>query len=317
MPNAVISGTGSYLPKRVLTNAQLETMLDTSDEWIQSRSGISNRRIADASETTSFMASAAAIHALEASGIDSEKIDMILVATCTPDHFFPNVACHVQQSLKTSRTIPALDINVACSGFIYALDVAKQYITAGAAKHVLVIGSETMSKTVDWTDRTTCVLFGDGAGAVVLSAGDEPGILGSVLHASFDEKKLLTYENYTMEDKKSLVGMKGNEVFKIAVNLMSEVVDEILAACKIQASDITWLVPHQANIRIIHAIAKKLSMPLSQVVVTIQNHGNTSAASIPLALDTAVRASQIKRGDVLLLESFGGGIAWGATAICY
>ena len=317
MHNAVISGTGSYLPKRELTNAELETMLDTSDEWIVSRSGISSRRIADASETTSFMAGAAAKNALEASGLEPDSIDLILVATCTPDYFFPGVACHVQKALNISRPIPALDIGVACSGFIYAMDIAKQYIGTGAAKHVLVIGSETMSKTVDWTDRSTCVLFGDGAGAVVLSAGDRPGILGSVLHAAFDENKLLQYENLTMLEKRAFVGMKGSEVFKFAVNIMSDIVDEVMEISRVQTSDIKWLVPHQANIRIIKAIAKKLSLPMSQVVVTIQHHGNTSAASIPLALDTSVRATHIKRGDVLLLESFGGGMTWGAMVVAY
>ena len=317
MKKAVISGTGSYLPDRELTNLELETMLDTSDEWIVSRSGISSRRIVSSHESTSSMASDAAKQALKASGLDANDIDLILVATCTPDHFFPSVACHVQHALGIQRPIPAFDVGAACSGFVYAMDIAKQYIATGAAKHVLVIGSESMSKAVDWTDRTTCVLFGDGAGAVVLSASDKPGILGSVLHAAYDKEHFLSYPNYVAEDKCSLISMRGNEVFKLAVNIMGDVVDEVLAASKLQQSDIDWLVPHQANIRIIQAIAKKLSLPMSQVIVTIENHGNTSAASIPLALDHSVREKRIKRGDVLLLESFGGGMTWGAMVVRY
>ena len=317
MKNAVISGTGSYLPRRQLTNAELETMLETSDEWIFSRTGISSRYIASADETTSFMAGEAAKRALESSGIDANEIDLILVATCTPDHFFPSMACHVQQALNISRPIPAFDVSAACSGFVYAMDIAKQYIATGVAKHIMVVGSESMSRAVDWTDRATCVLFGDGAGAVVLSASESQGIIGSVLHATYDSEKLLTYSNQTTDDKKPLIGMRGNEVFKIAVNIMGDIVDEVLAASKLQKSDIKWLVPHQANIRIIKAIAKKLSLPMSQVIVTIEHQGNTSAASIPLALDYSVRQEHIKRGDLLLLESFGGGMTWGAMVVRY
>lgn len=317
MNNVIISGTGSYLPERELTNQELETMLDTSDEWIVSRSGISSRRIAAPHETTSFMASAAATNALEASGLTANEIDLIIVATCTPDHFFPSMACHVQQALNITRPIPAFDISAACSGFVYAMDVAKQYVSTGAAKHVMVVGSESMSRTLDWTDRTTCVLFGDGAGAVILSAGVKPGILGSVLHSVYDKEKLLTYENHSTKDKKSFIGMRGNEVFKLAVNIMGDIVDEVLAASHLKKSDIDWLVPHQANIRIIQAIAKKLSLPMSHVIVTIQHHGNTSAASIPLALDASIRENRIKRGDLLLLESFGGGMTWGAMVVRY
>ncbi|MCP0914400.1 MULTISPECIES: beta-ketoacyl-ACP synthase III [Legionella] len=317
MKNAVISGTGSYLPERQLTNKELEKTLDTSDEWIVTRTGISSRHIAAAHETTSFMASQAALKAVEASGLSAEQIDLIVVATCTPDHFFPSMACHVQHALQVSRPIPAFDVSAACSGFVYALDIAKQYISSGTAQHVLVVGSESMSRAVDWTDRSTCVLFGDGAGAVVLSASDEPGILGSVLHASYDESKLLTYATHTSEGPRPLIGMRGNEVFKIAVNIMGDIVDEILAASNLQKSDIKWLVPHQANIRIIQGIAKKLSLPMSQVIVTIEHQGNTSAASIPLALDVSIREQRINRGDLLLLESFGGGMTWGAMVIRY
>ena len=242
---------------------------------------------------------------------------MILVATCTPDQFFPSTACYVQQALGVSRPIPAFDISAACSGFIYAMDIAKQYIASGVAKHVMVIGSESMSRAVDWSDRGTCVLFGDGAGAAVVSASDTPGIMGSVLHASYDSEKLLNYPNSTENGVRQLIGMRGNEVFKLAVNIMGDIVDEVLAASQLEKSDIDWLVPHQANIRIIQAIAKKLSLPMSQVVVTIENHGNTSAASIPLALDASIREQRISRGELLLLESFGGGMTWGAMVVRY
>lgn len=317
MKNAIISGTGSYLPKRQLTNVELESMLDTSDEWIMSRTGISSRYIASEEETTSFMAGRAAKEALQASGIDANEIDLVLVATCTPEHFFPSMACHVQHALGISRTIPAFDVSAACSGFVYALDIARQYVATKAARHVMVVGSESMSRGVDWNDRATCVLFGDGAGAVVLSASDEPGILGSVLHSSFDSEKYLTYPNDHSQNKKPLIGMRGNEVFKLAVNIMGDIVDEVLVKSQLQKSDIKWLVPHQANIRIIQAIAKKLALPMSQVIVTIEHQGNTSAASIPLALDFSIRENRIQRGDVLLLESFGGGMTWGATVIRY
>lgn len=318
MNNAVIKGTGSYLPKRQLSNAELATMVDTSDEWIFSRTGIKSRHIASPHETTSFMAGEAAKRALEASGLEPDDIDLVLVATCTPDHFFPSMACHVQHAIKMTRSVPSMDIGAACSGFVYALDIAKQYIFTGSAKHVLVVGSETMSRGIDWTDRATCVLFGDGAGAVVLSAGSEPGIIGSVLHSKHDEEKLLVYENHQVDDTpRPLIGMRGNEVFKLAVNIMGDIVDEVLAAGNLKKSDVNWLIPHQANIRIIQAIAKKLLLPMSHVIVTIENQGNTSAASIPLALDYSVRNQKIKRGDLLLLEAFGGGMTWGATLVRY
>lgn len=317
MKNAVINGTGSYLPERFVTNQELEGTLDTSDEWIYSRTGISSRHVASSHETTSYMASQAAIKAVANSNIEANDIDLILVATCTPNHFFPSMACHVQHALKITRPIPAFDVGAACSGFVYAMDIARQYIGAGTAKHVLVIGSESMSRALDWTDRTTCVLFGDGAGAVLLSASDKPGILASTLHASHDADSMLTLPNYASLDERAYIGMKGNEVFKIAVNIMGDIVDEALQACNLQKSDINWLIPHQANIRIIQAIAKKLSMPMSQVIVTIEKQGNTSAASIPLALDYSIRENRIKRGDLLLLESFGGGMTWGALVIRY
>ncbi|RMX18407.1 ketoacyl-ACP synthase III [Legionella jordanis] len=317
MKNAIINGTGSYLPERSVSNQELESQLDTTHEWIYSRTGISSRHIASEHETTSFMASKAAINALASSDINADDLDLILVASCTPNHFFPSMACHVQDALKISKPIPAFDIGAACSGFVYALDVARQYIASGTAKHVMVVGSESMSRALDWSDRSTCVLFGDGAGAVVLSASDRPGILGSTLHASHDFDGLLTYPNFSSLDNAAYIGMRGNEVFKIAVNIMGDVVDEILQTCHLQKSDINWLIPHQANIRIIQGIAKKLNLPMSQVIVTIENQGNTSAASIPLALDYSIREHRIQRGDLLLLESFGGGMTWGAMAIRY
>lgn len=317
MKNAVISGTGSYSPERQVTNADLTTTLDTDDAWIVSRTGISSRSVAEPHETTSYMASKAAERALESSGLTADDIDLILVATCTPDNFFPSVACHVQHNLKIKKSIPAFDISAACSGFVYAMDIAKQYIASGTAKHILVIGSETMSKVVDWADRSVCILFGDGAGAVVLSASERQGVMGSVLHSSFDADKLLILQNSTFAEKRATIGMRGNEVFKLAVNIMGDVVDEVLELSKLKKSDINWLIPHQANIRIIQAIAKKLSLPMSQVIVTIGNQGNTSAASIPLALDYSVRNNHIKRDDLLLIESFGGGMTWGAMVIRY
>ncbi len=318
MKNAIISGTGSYLPGRQLTNTELESSLDTTHEWVYSRTGISSRCIASDEETTSFMAGKAALKALEASQLTPDDIDLVIVATCTPDHYFPSIACHVQKALGITRSIGAFDVSAACSGFVYALDVAKQYIGAGTAKHIMVVGSETLSRAVDWTDRSTCILFGDGAGAVVLSASEEPGIMGSAIHSSFDDEKLLTYVNSVDEHgKRACITMSGNEVFKIAVTIMGDIVDEILALSNLQKSDINWLVPHQANIRIIQAIAKKLALPMSQVIVTIENQGNTSAASIPLALDVSIREKKIKRGDLLLLESFGGGMTWGAMVVRY
>ncbi len=317
MKNAVISGTGSYLPEKQVTNVELESKLDTSHEWIVSRTGISSRCIAQEHETTSYMAAKASEQALQASGLSADDIDLIIAATCTPDQFFPNVACHVQNTLKIKKPIPAFDVNVACSGFVYILDIAKRYIETGAAKHVLLVGSESMSRAVDWNDRSTCILFGDGAGAAVLSASDRPGVLGSVLHASHDSEKLLHLVNASFEQKRSTITMSGNEVFKLAVNIMGNVVDEVLEICHLKKSDIQWLIPHQANLRIIQAIAKKLDLPMSQVVVTVGNQGNTSAASIPLALDHAIRSKQIKRNDLLLIESFGAGMTWGAVVIRY
>jgi len=318
MNHAVINGTGSYLPERQLSNQELESMLDTSHEWIMSRSGIASRHIANEKETTAYMAAQAAKDALASSTLTADEIDLILVATCTPNRFFPGMACSVQHALNIKKSIPAFDVGAACSGFVYAIDIAWQYIRSGAAKNVLVIGSETMSKALDWQDRSTCVLFGDGAGAVILSADStREGIIASRLHASHDEEFLLNFDNYTGRDEKSVISMRGNEVFKLAVNIMGDIVDEILQVAGLKKEELQWLIPHQANIRIIQGIAKKLNLPMSQVIVTIENQGNTSAASIPLALDYSVKQNRVKRDDLLLLESFGGGMTWGAMILRY
>lgn len=317
MNHAVISGTGGYLPKQKLTNFDLEQQIETNREWIISRTGINSRSISAEHETTSYMAGQAAKDALNASGLKPDDIDLILVATCTPDKFFPSMACYVQHELGIRRAIPAFDVGAACSGFVYAMDIAKQYVATGAARHVMVVGSETMSRSVDWTDRSTCILFGDGAAAVVLSASEREGVLGSVLHSLYDKETLLALTNASFGDGRSYLKMSGHEVFKLAVTIMGDVVDEVLALCNLKKEDIKWLIPHQANIRIIQAIARKLSLPMDQVIVTIENQGNTSAASIPLALDFSVKSNKIQRGDVFLIESFGAGMTWGAMVIRY
>jgi len=318
---ARISGTGSVLPDKVLTNAELEEMVDTSDEWITERTGIKKRHIVDG-ETTCDIAEVAARRAIDAAGITPQDIDLIIVATTTPDRIFPSTACLLQDRLDI-HGCPAFDVQAVCTGFVYALGVADMFVTTGKAKHALVVGAETLSKITDWTDRTTCVLFGDGAGAVVLSASDEPGILSTHLHADGQYKELLTVpagisENYEqLKAGEAYMLMKGNEVFKMAVNTLGRIVDETLAANNMEKSDVDWLVPHQANIRIIVATARKLNMSMDHVVVTVDETGNTSAASIPLALDMAVRDGRIKRGQTLMLEAFGGGFTWGSALLKY
>ena len=318
-----IMATGSYLPEKILTNADLEKMVDTSDQWITERTGIKERRIVDENQTTCDLAEFAAKNAIEQAGIDPQSIDLIIVATTTPDRVFPSTACLLQQRLDI-HGCPAFDVQAVCTGFIYALDVADKYIKTGAAKRALVIGAETLSRIVDWTDRTTCVLFADGAGAVILEASEEPGILSSHIHADGGFVELLTTnggisETRPEENPEGLdsvhIEMKGNEVFKVAVNTLGRIVDETLEANNLKKSDIDWLVPHQANIRIINATARKLKMSTDHVVTTVQHHGNTAAASVPLALDTAVRDGRIKRGETLLLEAFGGGFTWGSALI--
>ena len=317
-----IVGTGGYLPEKILTNEDLEKMVETSDQWIRERTGIKVRHIAGDDETTCDLAEAAARRAIDAAGLTPSDIDLIIVATTTPDQVFPSTACLLQARLGI-RGCPAFDIQAVCTGFVYALGVADQFIRCGNAKNALVIGSETMSRIVDWTDRGTCVLFGDGAGAVVLQASDEIGVMSCHLHADGSYEKLLTvpygishgYEHVKEGD--AYIQMQGNDVFKMAVRTLGRIVDETLAANNLQKSDINWLVPHQANIRIIGATAKKLKMSMDQVVVTVQEHGNTSAASVPLALDVAIRDGRIKRGDILLCEAFGGGFTWGSALIKY
>jgi len=314
-----IIGTGSYLPEKELTNADLEKMVDTTDEWIVKRVGIRSRRIvADSGDTTVSMAYESAKAAMEAARLSPNDIDLIVVGTASPDRYFPSVACEVQRQLGVTNDSPAFDINAACAGFIYGLQVADQAIRTNAAKNALVIGAETLSTVVDWTDRSSCILFGDGAGAVVLQASDTPGVLSTHVHANGKYADLLFAENAMFSKKAhNTIKMQGHEVFKIAVKKLGEIVDQTLAKAGIEKTDIDWLIPHQANMRIIQAMAKRLNMPLEKVVLTIEEHGNTSTASIPLALDVAVRRGQVKRGETLLLEAFGAGFSWGSALVIY
>ncbi len=318
MIHSRISGTGSYLPKKVLTNHDLEEMVETSDQWITDRTGIRKRHIAAEEETTCDLAEKATRAAVDAAGIGYDEIDLIIVATTTPDRVFPSTACLLQERLDI-HGCTAFDIQAVCTGFVYALGVADKFIRSGTHKNALVVGAETLSRIVDWSDRDTCVLFGDGAGAVVLSASGEPGVLSTHLHADGRYKELLSTSGGVSEGLNGEVHitMQGNEVFKVAVNTLERIVDETLAANNLRKSDVDWLVPHQANIRIIKATARKLKMSMDHVVTTVQEHGNTSAASVPLALDVAVRDGRIQRGDILLLEAFGGGFTWGSALLKY
>ncbi len=322
MTYSKISGTGSYLPERVMHNKEFEKLVETSDEWIRERTGITRRHIAADNETTSDMGLAAAREAFEAADIGVSDLDLIIVATTTPDKVFPSTACIVQRRLDL-HTIPAFDIHAACSGFIYGLDVANRFIGTGGAKHVLVIGSETYSRLIDWSDRGTCVLFGDGAGAIVLSEADEPGIMSTHIHAdgAFEESLHVPagissgYDSTRAES--AFIHMKGHEVFKKAVGTLGSIARETLSANNLDKHDISWLIPHQANLRIIVAAARKLDLPMDRVVVTVDEHANTSSASIPLALDTAIRDGRIKRGELLLFEAFGAGFTWGSALVRY
>ena len=317
-----ITGTGSYLPEKVLSNHDLEKIRDTTDEWIRDRTGIRKRHIAAGDETTCDLAEIAASRAMEAAGRTPRQIDLIVLATTTPDRVFPSTACLLQQRLDIHGTA-AFDVQAVCTGFVYALGIADKFIKTGSAKCALVVGAETLSRIVDWNDRGTGILFGDGAGAVILEASDEPGILSTHLHADGSYEHLLTVPAGISSgyDKvlagQAYVQMQGNEVFKMAVNTLGRIVDETLAFNNMEKSDIDWLIPHQANIRIIQATARKLKMSMDNVVVTVDEHGNTSAASVPLALDVAVRDGRIKRGEMLLLEAFGGGFTWGSALIKY
>ncbi len=316
-----IAGTGSYLPERVLTNADLEAMVDTSDEWIVSRSGIRERRIAAEDQRTSDLCYIAAQRAMESAGVSAEDIDFIIVGTTTPDLVFPSTAVLLQERLGL-RHVGAMDVNAACTGFLYALSVADKWIRVGDAKRALVIGAECLSRMIDWEDRTTCVLFGDGAGAVVLEAAEEPGIMSTHIHANGEHRELLKTRagvsaGFDLDAPRGGVAieMKGNEVFKVAVRTLGRIVDETLEANGLEKSDLDWLVPHQANLRIITATASKLDMDMDQVIVTVDRHGNTSAASVPLALDEAVRDGRIQRGQLVLMEAFGGGFTWGSALV--
>ncbi|MET0548982.1 MAG: beta-ketoacyl-ACP synthase III [Xanthomonas sp.] len=319
-----IAGTGSYLPEKVLTNDDLAQMVDTSDEWIRSRTGIRERHIAAPGQTAGDLGYEAALKAIEAAGIDVGELDMIVVGTTTPDLIFPSTACLIQARLGVAGC-PAMDVNAACSGFVYALSVADKFIRSGDAKTVLVIGTETLSRIVDWTERTTCVLFGDGAGAVVLRADEDTGILSTHLHADGSKKELLWNPvgiatglgDGTGDPAAGGIQMKGSEVFKYAVKALDAVVDETLDANGLDKHDLDWLIPHQANLRIIEATAKRLDLPMEQVVVTVDIHGNTSSASVPMALDVAVRSGRVQRGQLLLLEAFGGGFTWGSALLRY
>ena len=312
-----ITGTGSYQPEKILTNADLERLVDTSDEWIVSRTGIRERHIAAEGEYTSDLALEAARRAIQSANINAQEIDLIIVATTTPDRVFPSTACLMQDKLGLSNC-PAFDVQAVCSGFIYALTTADKFIKCGAAKCVLVVGAETMSRITDWTDRSNCILWGDGAGAVILTESDEPGIISCHLHADGSYANLLNVPSgVSKRDGGRNMVMEGHSVFKIAVNTLDAIVDEALLANGLEKTDIDWLVPHQANIRILQSTAKKLGMDMSRVVVTVDLHGNTSAASVPLALDTAVRDGRIKRGEILLMEAFGGGFTWGSVLLKY
>ena len=319
-----IIGTGSHLPEKVVTNHDLEKVLDTDDQWIRERTGISERRISSDEEPTTVLAEHACRKALEAADVDPGDIDLLIMGTTTPDLIFPSSACLIQKKLGLPDC-GAMDINAACSGFMYGLSIADKYIRCGDAKKVLVCGAETLSEMTNWNRRETAVLFGDGAGAVVLEASGEPGILSTHIHANGNHADLLKtevgvsrgFKGLEDNDGKAEILMKGNEVFKVAVRTLGRIVDETLAANNMDKSELDWLIPHQANLRIIAATARKLEMDMDRVVITVDRHGNTSSASVPLALDEAVRDGRIKRGDMLLLEAFGGGFTWGSALIKY
>lgn len=322
MTYSKIIGTGSYLPEKILTNSDIAKMVDTSDEWIQERTGIKKRHIAGENETTCDLAEQAARNAMEAAGKSAADIDLIVLATTTPDQIFPSTACLLQSRLGI-KGCAAFDVQAVCTGFVYALGVADNFIKAGSAKCALVIGAETFSRILNWNDRGTCILFGDGAGAVIIEESEEPGILSTHLHADGDYASLLQVPDGVSKgydkvcEQTAFVEMRGNEVFRMAVKTLGRIVDETLEKNGMQKSDVDWLIPHQANIRIIKATAKKLRMSMDHVVVTVAEHGNTSAASVPLALDVAVREGKIKRGETLLLEAFGGGFTWGSALVKY
>lgn len=314
-----ILGTGGYLPPRIVTNRDLEEIIDTTDEWIFERTGIRQRHMVTEHESCSDLAVAAAQAAMTAAEVEPGEIDLIVLATTTPDQIFPSTACIIQPRLGI-QGVPAFDVQAVCTGFVYALSVADKFVRTGSARRALVIGADTMSRLLDWQDRSTCVLFADGAGAVVLGAAEEPGIISTHISADGAYKDLLQVPKGIGQancEADPYLEMRGNEVFRMAVNTLGRIVDETLEANGMDKSEIDWLVPHQANIRIIQATARKLDLPMEQVVVTVGEHGNTSAASIPLALDTAVRDGRIKRGEILIMEGFGGGFTWGSALVRY
>jgi len=317
-----IVGTGGYLPERVMSNKELEQHIDTSDDWIRERTGIKRRHIAGENETTSDMALAAAREAMASADVGPEDIDLIVVATTTPDKVFPSTACIVQRRLGI-RNIPAFDVHAACSGFIFGLDVVDRSIRTSGSSCALLIGAETYSRIINWKDRGTCVLFGDGAGAVVLRASDTAGILSTHIHSDGAHEELLHVPSGIssgfdqIQAESAFIQMKGNEVFRKAVSTLESIARETLESNNLQKSDIDWLIPHQANLRIIAATAKKFDLPMERVVVTVDEHANTSSASIPLALDTAVRDGRIQDGDMLLFEAFGAGFTWGSALARY
>ncbi len=315
-----IIGTGGYLPEKILTNKDLEAMIDTSEEWIESRTGICERRIAADDEFTVDLAEQASLKAIEAAAINSAEIDLIVVATTTADQVFPSTACLLQERLGIVGH-PAFDVQAVCAGFLFAVGVADKFIRTGASRCALVVGAETFSRIIDWNDRRTCVLFGDGAGAVILKAGDQPGVLSTHLHSDGRYKDLLCVpvgvsRNFSkVQAGAAYTTMQGGEVFRWAVTAMSDIIAETLAANNMDKEDIDWLIPHQANIRIINAVGVRTKIPKEKVVVTVERHGNTSAASVPLALDQAVRDGRVKAGQHVLLEGFGGGFVWGSALI--
>ncbi len=322
MNNARIIGTGGYLPEKVLTNADLEQMIETTANWIVERTGVEERHVAAPGETTCDLAEQASRHALEAAGIEARDIDLIVLGTTTPDHVFPSVATQLQHRLGCHGG-PAFDVQAVCTGFVYAMDIARRFIATGATRRALVVGADTFTRIIDWQDRGTCILFGDGAGAVVLEATDEPGIIDSRLHADGRYKELLwvpagVSSGYDQTQRNAaFVEMRGSEVFKVAVHTLKEIAEQILTANGMTVADVNWLIPHQANRRILAATAKRLGLPEERMVDCVRLHGNTSAASVPLALDVAVRDGRIQRGDILLLEGFGGGFTWGAVLLRY
>lgn len=316
MPNR-ITGTGSYLPEKVLTNSDLAKTIETTDDWIVARTGIRERHIADDSQSTSDLALPASLAAIAAAGLEPSAIDLIIVATTTPDMVFPSTACHLQAKLGIAGG-PAFDVQAVCSGFVYGLTIADQMLTAGPYRHALVVGAEIYSRILDWTDRGTCVLFGDGAGAVVLSKDRRPGILASRLHADGRYASILNVPGTVdrgIVRGDPLLKMDGQGVFKFAVRVLAEVGDEVLADAGMKRSDVDWLIPHQANVRIIDATAKKLELDTHKVIRTVDRHANTSAASIPLALDIAVRDGRIRDGHHVMLAGVGGGFTWGAVLV--